>query len=68
MGNIDPTGNGTSRYERKKKSLEGLNYNSAGSGGWNEGIGSEEEMAGLYGNLIKNDEAARRFANDLQAS
>lgn len=68
QGSVDVTGNGTSRYERKKKSLEGLNYNSAGSGGWNEGIGSEDEMAGLYGTLIKNDEAARRFASDLQAS
>lgn len=66
MGNIDPTGNGTSRYERKKKSLEGLNYNTSGAEGWNEGIGSEEEAGELYKNILRNDGAARRFVSDLQ--
>lgn len=68
QGNIDVTGNGTSRYERKKKELEGLNYNTNTAQGFNEGIGSEEEMSGIYKNLLQNDGAARKFVSDLQAS
>lgn len=68
QGKADVTGNGTSRYERKKKELEGLNYNTNTAQGFNEGIGSEEEMSSIYQNVLKNDEAARRFAADLKAS
>lgn len=68
QGKADVTGNGTSRYERKKKELEGLNYNTNTAQGFNEGIGSEEEMSGIYKNLLQNDGAARKFVSDLRAS
>lgn len=68
QGKADVTGNGTSRYERKKKELEGLNYNTNSAQGFNEGIGSEEEMSGIYKNLLQNDGAARKFVSDLKVS
>lgn len=68
QGKADVTGNGTSRYERKKKELEGLNYNTNSAQGFNEGIGSEEEMSGIYKKLLQNDGAARKFVSDLKVS